>query len=135
MDNERNLSFNETEGKMSKSAKSVFVFGIYLFVLGIVLLVIPNVLLSLFGFQETSEVWIRVVGMLIFILAFYYTTAARKEVMDFFRITVYGRGSVIVFFIIFVVLKLAEPMLILFGVIDLLGAIWTQLTLRSSKSV
>ena len=120
---------------MSKSAKSVFIFGIYLFVLGTVLLVIPNVLLSLFGFQETSEVWIRVVGMLIFILAFYYTTAARKELTNFFRITVYGRGSVIVFFIIFVVLKLAEPMLILFGVVDLLGAVWTALTLRSSKNV
>lgn len=119
---------------MNKGAKSVFVFGVYLIVLGITLLVIPNVLLSFFNVPVTSEVWIRVVGMLVLILAFYYTSAARKDLTDFFQFTVIARGSVIVFFVIFVVLKLAVPMLILFGVIDLLGAIWTQWALRSSKS-
>lgn len=119
---------------MSSSAKSVFVFGIYLVVLGITLLVAPNVLLSLFGVPVTNEVWIRLVGMLLVLLAFYYIQAARKELTDFFQWTVYARASVIVFFIVFVALGLAQAILILFGAIDLLAAIWTRLALRSSRN-
>ena len=118
---------------MSNSARSMFVFGIYVLVLGITLLVAPNILLALFGLPATDQVWIRVVGMLLCLLAFYYIQAARNELAAFFRWTVYTRASVIVFFIVFVALGLAKPVLILFGGIDLLGAIWTALALRSSR--
>ncbi len=119
---------------MSNSARSVFVFGLYLVVLGIVLLVVPNFLLAMFFLPSTTEVWIRVVGMLVLFLGFYYTQAARKEMTDFFRWTGYVRSTVIVFFAAFVLLGLASPPLILFGAVDLLGAIWTGLALRSPKS-
>jgi hypothetical protein len=122
--------------EMSYSARTVFVFGIYLVVLGIILIAVPNLLVNAFGFPATNEVWIRVVGMLVLILAFYYTQAARKELTDFFQWTVYARASVIVFFLAFVVVGLAKAALILFGAVDLLGAIWTGLALRSlSKGV
>lgn len=119
---------------MSKSALSVFVFGVYLFGLGLVLLVAPNFLLGMFGFAPTSEVWIRIVGMLTFLLGFYYTQSARKELLEFLRLTVIARSLVIVFFTAFVLLGYASPPLILFGAVDLLGAIWTGLALRSAKS-
>ena len=120
---------------MSKSAQSVFVFGLYLGLLGITLLVVPNVLLGIFRMPSTTEVWIRVVGMLLLFLGFYYTQAARKEMTDFFQWTVYVRPTVILFFTAFVLLDFARPPLILFGVADLLGAIWTGMALRSTKSV
>ena len=116
---------------MSKSAKSVFVFSIYLFVLGPVLIVIPNVLLGLFGFDQTHEVWIRVVGMLVFFLGYYYNRSARHELKDFFGWTVRARSAVPVFFIAFVALGLAPAVLILFGVVDAAGAVWTALALRA----
>jgi len=119
---------------MSSSARSVFVFGLYLVVLGIVLLVVPNFLLGMFGLPSTTEVWVRVVGMLVLFLGFYYVQAARKEMTDFFRWTVYLRATVIVFFAAFVLLDFANPPLIMFGVVDLLGAIWTGLALRSAKT-
>ena len=119
---------------MSNSARSVFVFGLYLAVLGIVLLVAPNFLLGMFSLTSTTEVWIRIVGMLVLYLGFYYTQAARKEMTDFFRWTVYPRSTVIIFFAAFVLLGFASPPLILFGVVDLLGAIWTGLALRSPKT-
>jgi hypothetical protein len=119
---------------MSNSARSVFVFGLYLLVLGTVLLVAPNFLLGMFSLPSTTDVWVHVVGMLILFLGFYYTQAARKEMTDFFRWTVYVRPTVIVFFATFVLLGLASPPLILFGVVDLLGAIWTALALRSPKT-
>jgi hypothetical protein len=120
--------------KMSHPAKSVIVFGIYLVGLGAILVVTPNTLLVLFGLPGTSEVWVRVVGMLILLIAFYYINAARKELTDFFPWTVYARSSVIVFFIAFVLLGFVSPILILFGVVDLLGAVWTGLALRSSRA-
>jgi hypothetical protein len=120
---------------MSNSARSVFVFGLYLVVLGISLLAVPNILLGMFFLPPTTEVWIRVSGMLVLFLGFYYIQAARHELTDFFRWTVYARSTVIVFFTAFVVLGFASPALILFGAVDLLGAIWTGLALRSAKAV
>ena len=70
---------------MSKSARSLFVFSLYLYVLGAILVLIPNVLLRLFFFPATDEVWIRVVGMLVFILGFYYFQASRNELKNFFQ--------------------------------------------------
>lgn len=118
---------------MSKSALSLFVFSVYLFVLGIILIVIPNVLLSLFSFPETNEVWIRVVGMLLFILGFYYFQASKSEIKKFFQWTVYARTAVLLFFIVFVLLNFSPPILILFGFIDAVAALWTQLFLWSEK--
>lgn len=118
---------------MSNGAKSVFVFAIYLLLLGVTLLVIPNALLSLFAYPTTDEVWIRVVGMLLVMIAFYYIQAARNELLAFFQWTVYVRAAVILFFVAFVVLGLARPILILFGAVDLLAALWTAVVLRSSR--
>ncbi len=118
---------------MSKAARSIFVFGIYLVVIGLGFLLAPNVPLDLLGFPTTTEPWIRVVGMLLLILGYYYIRVAPNELTAFFRLTVHGRASVFVFFVAFVVLGLAQPMLILFGVVDLLAAIWTAQALRNSE--
>ena len=116
---------------MSKAARSVLVFAAYLLLLGIWLMVSPNTMLRLFGMPAVEDVWIRVVGMLVVILSFYYSSAARAELADFFQWTVYARGSVILFFGVFVALGLAPPILLLFGVVDLLAAAWTQASLRA----
>ena len=107
---------------MTRAAISVFTFSIYLFILGAVLLVVPNRLLSIFGIAATNEVWIRVVGMLVLIRGYYYSTAARNDLTVFIRATVYGRFSVLVFFVAFFGLGWAPATLILFGVIDAAAA-------------
>ncbi|MCG2766997.1 MAG: hypothetical protein L6435_01245 [Anaerolineae bacterium] len=119
---------------MSKAAKSILVFGIYLVVIGLGFLVVPNTPLALFGFPTTNEPWIRVVGLLLVLLAYYYVQAARSEMQPLFRWTVHTRPVVVVCFIVFVALGLAPPMLIVFGVVDLLGAVWTCLALRDSQA-
>jgi hypothetical protein len=115
---------------MSNAARSVFVFGLYLVLLGIVMLLAPNVLLGIFALPHTAEVWARVSGMLVLFLGYYYTRAARRELHEFFRWTVQTRATVIFFFTTFVLLGFAAPPLMLFGVADLLGAIWTSVALR-----
>ena len=121
---------------MNNVEKSVFFFGVYVILLGIILLLIPDFFIGIFGLPETTDVWIRVAGMLVLLVGYYYVRAGRdgEGMAKFFRWTVHTRSSVIVFFIIFVLFDLVKPILILFGVIDLLGAIWTGLALRSSES-
>ena len=118
---------------MSKSATSVLVFGIYLIVIGLGFLLMPNTVLDLFGFPTTTEPWIRVVAMLLLLLAYYYIQTARDGNKTFFRFTVHTRAFVIVFFVVFVILDIAPPTLILFGIVDLLAALWTGLALRSES--
>ena len=57
---------------MTRSALSVFVFSVYLYLLGFVLVVTPDSLPQVFGIPKTDDLWIRVVGMLVIILGFYY---------------------------------------------------------------
>jgi gamma-glutamylcyclotransferase (GGCT)/AIG2-like uncharacterized protein YtfP len=71
---------------MSRAAKSLFVFGVYLCGLGLLLLLAPNLLLQLFGVPPTHEVWIRINGMFVLCLSFYYVQAARNKHLVF----VYG---------------------------------------------
>jgi hypothetical protein len=78
-----------------------------------------------FGLPPTTEVWIRVVGMLAALLGVYYWTAAATELTPFFRASVLCRLTVPLFFLIFVAAGWARWPLILFGVIDALGAAWT----------
>jgi hypothetical protein len=118
---------------MSRSALSIFVFGLYLVGLGIILVVIPNVWLGIFQMPATNDVWIRVVGMLLFYLGIYYILAARKGMTDFFRWTVYLRPTVILFLITFVLLGFVKPIIVLIGVVDFIGAVWTGMTLQASK--
>ena len=118
---------------MTRAAFSVFVFSIYLFVLGVVLVAVPNLLLMPFGFPETSEVWVRVVGMLVLILGLYYATSARNELTPMLRASAYARLSVLLFFLAFVALGWAPPALILFGVVDAVAATWTLLALRADE--
>ena len=80
---------------MSRAAKSLFVFGIY--------------------------------------LCFYYILAARSELTNFIRWTVWTRIAVIFYFIAFVLLVSAPKALLLFELIDLLAAIWTRLALNKDE--
>lgn len=112
----------------------MFVFGIYLTCLGFVLVALPNLAFVVFGLPGTNGVWIRAFGMLLLFLAFFCIQSARQEVAEFFRWSVYTHAPVIIFFTAFVLLRLVNPVLILFGLIDLAGAVWTGLALRSSKT-
>lgn len=110
---------------MTPAARSIRIFAVYLGLLSVVLLIAPNPLLQLFGLPPTTEVWIRVVGMLVALLGVYYWTAAAAELTPFFRATVLCRLTVPLFFLIFVTAGWARWPLVLFGVIDALGAAWT----------
>jgi len=115
---------------MSPPAKSLFVFGIYLSALGAILVIAPNALLTLFMVPQTSEVWIRVVGMLLLFLGTYDILAAKSNLVPFITWSAPIRMSVIVFFSAFVLLGMVSPVLLLFAAIDFGAGLWTWLALR-----
>ena len=115
---------------MTHPAKTLFVFGLYLLGLGVALVLVPNLLLSAFGIPGTSEVWIRVVGVLVLEFSGCYIVAARKNWEGFIAITVPLRLSVMAFFAAFVFLIGAPSALLLFGATDLAFALWTWNAIR-----
>jgi hypothetical protein len=115
---------------MSPAAKSLFVFGLYLCGLGLLLLLVPNLLLQLFGAPQTNEIWIRLNGMFVLCLSFYYVQVARNGLTSFIWWTVPARIAVIFYFAAFVLLMSAPKALLLFGLIDLLAALWTWNALK-----
>jgi hypothetical protein len=117
---------------MVTPAVTLRVFSWYLFVLAAALILVPNHLLGLFGIPATTDVWIRVVGMLVGCLAFYYLRASQAALETFIAWTVPARLSVLLFFGAFVALGLAPAALILFGVVDALAALWTWRAFRRS---
>lgn len=120
---------------MSKPAFTLKAFGYYLLALGVGLTLAPNLLLGLFGMPATNEVWIRVLGIVVFNVGVFYVTAAKCEARPLFRASVLTRCLVFAAFLVFAVLGLASPVLVLFGIADLAGAVWTYVTLRSEHAV
>ena len=71
--------------------------------------------------------------MLTLFLSFFFIQAARSNLTPFFHWTVYTRSATILFLAAFVIAGLASAYILPFGVIDLAGAIWTGLALRSAN--
>jgi hypothetical protein len=97
----------------------------------VVLTLHPNGLLGAFGLPTTTELWIRVLGVVVTALGAYYSAAAKSDAAPFFRATIIGRTFVLVAFTVFVLLGLVKPVLILFGAIDFACGMWTLMALRS----
>jgi hypothetical protein len=72
------------------------------------------------------------VGVLVFNIGVLYFYMAPVNNAVFFALTAYLRASIIIWFTLFVLLDWAPPMLVFFGAVDLLGAIWTFTALRKS---
>ena len=115
---------------MSSSAKSVFYFGIYVALLGFLLVFFPNPLLQLVNVPVTQEVWIHLAGMLLLFVGFFYVMAGRTNFFPFFRWTLVTRGIAVVFLIGFVLAGWVSPVILLFWLGDLAGALWTFFALR-----
>jgi hypothetical protein len=118
---------------MSPAARSLFVFAIYLAVLAVLLLVVPNMMLTVFGFPPTTEVWIRVVGMLVGVLALYDYVAAVSEARGLMWASVLARLTVPFFFLIFVVAGWVHWPILLFGLVDIGFALWTWRELTRAR--
>lgn len=118
---------------VDNATKSIVYFGVYMVVVGLIVVFFPNVLLSLFGLPTTSEVWLRLGGLLIAILGGYYLHAGRYRLVPFYRATIYGRIAFACGIAVFVFLGLASPILLIVGLIDIVSALFTARSLQKGK--
>lgn len=117
-------------GNMSKAAKTIFAFGIYMAVTGIVLVISPNTLLGILGLPLTNEPWIRLLGFFMIMVGYYYYRTAQSEATGFFRATIHGR-TMIGFFLVWLGLTGSGLILVLFAAGEWIGASATWLALRA----
>jgi hypothetical protein len=117
---------------VSTPAKTIYYFALYLVGAGLALLLFPRLPLVIFGLEIEGLVWIRILGMLVLVFAYYYLNLARSEVTDFFRWTVHTRTLVPFFFAAFILFTGMKPVLMLFALGDLAGALWTAWALRGA---
>ncbi len=119
--------------RVSGSALSLYVFGTYSMINGLLSATVPNIILPLAGFQLDPQPWVRMGGVLIALIGFYYIVAARHNLVPFFRATVLGRIVVVSATIVFSIVLQVQPQIVYLALPDLAGAIWTFIALRKES--
>ena len=119
---------------MTRAQTSAYVFGGYLLVLGLGVFAFPAPLFAPFGFAPPADFWVRVIGVPVFILGWYYVHAARANVREFMRWTVVGRLFPAPAFGALVATGIAPPMLFAFALVDAAGAAWTAWALKKDAT-
>jgi len=116
---------------MSSAARSMQVWVIYTTVVGATLLLSPNTLLGVFQIEETTEVWVRVLGSVVLVLTVLYWYIMQENSRRMYQATVYGRG---LFVVVGSVLAFTTGpwQLLLFAGVDAAGALWTHIANRET---
>jgi hypothetical protein len=109
---------------------SLVVHTIYVVLTGLQLIFIPNMLLSMFGFDATSEIWIKVLGVVVLSLSFMYYAVSKQENADVVRSTIWARWFVSAGFLLLALSGQVKLNLILFAGIDFATAMWTWVELK-----
>ena len=115
---------------MSPAAKSILYFGIYIAFLGVLLVFFPDALLGLVDLPRSDEVWIRLAGMLLIFMGFFYIQAGRHNFTPFFKWTLATRGIAFFFVLGFWLSGLTSWIILAFWAGDLAGLLWTTFALR-----
>ncbi len=115
---------------MNQSTLSMLVFAIYMAILSIAFVLIPAPFVTFFGFATPDPLWIRIFGVVLGILAFYYLMAIREQAFRFYYWTSLGRLALLPAFAVFVAAGIAPWIALLFGLFESGCAIWTGIALR-----
>ncbi len=115
---------------MKQSTLSMLVFAIYMAFVGIAFVVIPTPFVTFFGFAAPDPLWIRIFGVVLGILTFYYAMAIREQAFRFYYWTSLGRLALLPAYAVFVLAGIAPWIALVFGAFESGCAIWTGIALR-----
>lgn len=112
------------------SARTVQFWSYYVAIVGLLLAISPGFAFDLVGIELEGEVWVRVLGVAVLVLATYYYAAAISRARVVIVASLIGR--------VFAALALTllwltggPWQLSLFAALDLIGASWTWQALQS----
>lgn len=112
--------------------KSLYVQMAFVVVSGIPAVLAPNLILTLCGFPPTTDIWIRVLGLLLLAIAPYYYNMARHGNVPVVRATVQGRIFFSIGLLAFVALDMASWPMAALAVSELALAGWTAWELKQT---
>jgi hypothetical protein len=119
---------------MATAAFTIKAFGIYVVATGIGLTLAPNLVLAPLGVPEAREVWLRMLGALAIVVGYYYIACAAGNARAFFTASVKGRFLFCALGIGLILLANAPWQILIFGLADVAGAIWTHLALKAEAA-
>lgn len=119
---------------MTRSAKTVWVFGIYLIIEGVFLMLAPGWVLEAIGIPDPDSVWRIVLGFVVAILGYYYVRNAKKNLTPFFQFTVQVRFIQLVFFLWLYFFDRGSLALVGFSIIEMLAGVWTWRELKKVEN-
>ena len=117
---------------MSRSARSLFIFGIYVLVIGVAFIVAPGFLSSLLRLPPATVGWPRVIGLLALVIGAYDIVGSRAECLPYIRASVpvrfgFAAGTAFLF-----ALGQLPATILLLGATDVAGALWTAFALKQA---
>ena len=104
-------------------------WGVYVVAIGLTMFLLPDVFTDLLGLDRTREIWIRVLGVVLLLLAAFYIGSSIHDARWLHWYSVVGRILVAVG-LGFLAINEGVWQLWLFAIVDVLGAGWTYMALR-----
>ena len=83
------------------------------------------------GIAETTEVWVRVVGVLVVVIGVLDILIARADLRIVIRWGIYLRSGAAASLVAFAIADLVEPGILIFAAVDALSVVWAVLALRA----
>lgn len=117
---------------MSRPARSLFVFAIYVLVTGVAFIAAPAPLVALLRLPPATLGWARVIGLLALVIGAYDAVGSRAECMPYIRSSIPVRLGFAAGTGVLVAFSQMPATILLLGATDVAGAIWTAVALRSS---
>ena len=114
---------------MSSARVSIMTWGVYTVAIGVAMFLLADVFTDLLGLDRTREVWIRVLGVMLLLLASFYIGSAIHNARWLHWYSVIGRILVAVG-LGFLAVNEGMWQLWLLAILDILGAGWTYMALR-----
>lgn len=115
---------------MTHAALASKAFGVGAILGGIPMVAVPGAILGLLGVPPADDVWVRLWGMEVVVLGFYYVAAGRADLRPFFVASVWGRIAFCAALIGLVLLVSAPWQVLIVGGFDALGVMWTLAALK-----
>jgi hypothetical protein len=118
---------------MSRARLSIIVYGAYLATAGAVLGLVPNILMALVGIPEDHGFWVRIAGILAFVLGVKGIHNSSAENPTFFRFDNFTRSFAATCMVVLVLSGIAPKIILVLAAIDYGGSLWTELAIRADK--
>ena len=115
---------------MNPACKTIYYFAWYPLVCGLTMMLTPELPLKILGFEVAGLDWIRMLGVVTCIVAYYYWRLSQDNVLTFCRYSAQMRLSIPLVFLCLVTIFDMNPLYVALTAGDVAGGLWTWYALR-----